>query len=65
MCTHAPYPCEQVSFPWRYIVGSFLKPVRWSTEDDPPFPCLCTCEPCEVWRDLKAQVDGPVVLPAS
>ena len=62
-CAHAPYPCHQVSYPWRYIVGSRRNPVRWSDDDDPPFPCLCKCTPCEEWRQMKAQIDGPVVLP--
>lgn len=73
-CRHVPYHCSDVSFPWRYAVThrvtredgqAVVEFIRWSTPDDPPFPCLCKCESCEVWRRLKASVDGPVVLPVS
>ena len=57
-CSHAPYPCELVSFPWRYVVGG-LHGGRWSTDDDPPHPCFCRCGPCMDWYAK----DVPVVLP--
>jgi len=73
-CRHEPYECYRVSFPWPYAVTRpFTWPsgqvspmfVRWSDDGDPPFPCLCTCSGCEDWRRLKAQVDGPVILPVA
>ena len=51
-CIHEPYHCSKVSYPWPYAVtrawdhpdGSAVAVfIRWSTPDDPPFPCLCTC----------------------
>ena len=38
--------------------------IRWSTLDDPPFPCVCDCEPCTDWRKTMEEIDGPVVLPS-
>ena len=78
-CRHAGYHCSLVSFPWPYAVTRAVTPgvpvkrrklirgaefIRWSTPDDPPFPCLCRCVPCCDWRATKAEIDGPVVLPA-
>ena len=72
-CVHAPYECHRVSYPWRYAVTRqeilpdgrlFTRFIRWSDDGDPQFPCLCECGPCEGWRQLKADVDGPVILPA-
>ena len=78
MCRHAGYHCSLVSFPWAYAVTRAVTPgqvvprrklirgaefIRWSTPQDPPFPCLCQCGPCCDWRAIKAEIDGPVVLP--
>lgn len=74
MCVHSLYHCSEVSFPWRYAVtravtlpGGRVVPrfIRWSTPDDPEFPCLCRCDECENWRRLKEQIDGPVILPVA
>ncbi len=69
-CKHEGYHCSRVSYPWPYLVtrrepDGTITVVRWSDENDPPFPCLCACSSCSVWRDLKAQIDGPVTLPVA
>jgi hypothetical protein len=73
-CDHDGWHCSKVSYPWPYAVtravtrpdgGTVPEFIRWSHENDPPFPCLCKCGPCRDWRDLKAQIDGPVILPVS
>lgn len=77
-CRHEGYHCSKVSFPGSYAVTRAVTPgapvprgkmirgaefIRWSTPEDPPFPCLCRCDECENWRRLREQIDGPVVLP--
>ena len=74
-CQHDHYHCSIVTHPGPYMVTRAVKHpaedfeipefIRWSTPDDPPFPCLCACEACCAWRALREQIDGPIVLPAS
>jgi hypothetical protein len=72
-CEHEGYHCSRISYPWRYAItravphptDDVMVPVfiRWSNDDDPEFPCVCDCDDCNDWRELKASIDGPVVLP--
>ena len=73
-CRHDPYNCSLVSYPWRYAVTRAItltngqvvpEFIRWSTPDDPMFPCLCTCGECCDWRETRAEIDGPIILPVS
>lgn len=62
-CTHDGYHCSKLILERHYAVTCKGKFVRWSDENDPPFPCLCKCPECEDWRSTQAEIDGPVILP--
>jgi hypothetical protein len=74
-CTHAGWHCSALILETHYAVTRAVKHptddvmvpefIRWSTPEDPPFPCLCKCEPCCDWRRTREEIDGPVVLPTS
>jgi len=69
-CQHDLYPCSIVTHPGAYMVTrgvqhpteDFEIPefIRWSTPDDPPFPCLCACGPCGAWRAETPPLPLPV-----
>ena len=73
-CEHEGYHCSQLILPTFYAItrgiphptdeGVIIPEfIRWSTPDDPPFPCLCDCDDCEDWRKTMAEIDGEVVFP--
>lgn len=70
-CLHKDYHCSEVSTPWTYAITKAVQRngvivaefIRWSDEYDPPSQCLCKCDGCDDWRETKAEIDGPVIMP--
>ena len=72
-CEHEGYHCSRLILSRHYMVTRAIPHptddvmipefIRWANENDPPFPCLCDCDDCNTYRELKESIDGPVILP--